>query len=152
MERTGGVLLPSHVLQAAMSPDSPLHHVFLWDDTEAAQRWRLQQARQLISSYEVYFEPLKIHVRAFSSLSLDRSSGGGYRPISEIMAQAPLREQLLRQALQELESAQNKYRHLQELSQVWGAVDTAKAEISADKTPQSTPEVPDVNQFKVTSV
>lgn len=136
MERNGGILLPAHVVQSAQDPNNPLHKLFTWDNTEAATRWRLQEARQLISSYEVYFEPLNIRVRAFSALSADRSSGGGYRSLNEVMSQAPLREQLLQQAFKELEAAQNKWRYLQELSEVWGAVDTAKARVESDKTPQ----------------
>ncbi|GIW89962.1 MAG: hypothetical protein KatS3mg109_1339 [Pirellulaceae bacterium] len=47
-EAHGGRLLPEHVVEAARDPASPLHSHFTWDDGEAAHRYRLWQARQLI--------------------------------------------------------------------------------------------------------
>jgi hypothetical protein len=36
------------ILDAAASPDSPLHPAFEWDDTKAAHQYRLVQARDLV--------------------------------------------------------------------------------------------------------
>jgi hypothetical protein len=44
----GGVLRPEDVVSFAADPDTELHSRFEWDDTEAAQQYRLWQARQLI--------------------------------------------------------------------------------------------------------
>lgn len=47
-------LTPEAVVQAATDPDHPLHErVFDCDDDEAAHRWRLHRARQMIRSYTV---------------------------------------------------------------------------------------------------
>jgi len=43
-------LTPTDVVEAAKDPKSPIHHHFCWDDTEAAHRYRIQQARSLIVS------------------------------------------------------------------------------------------------------
>lgn len=51
----GGVLTPHAVVGAAKDPLSAMHAQFTWDDDEAADAWRLDQARQLIRSVKVNF-------------------------------------------------------------------------------------------------
>ena len=53
LERSDGKLLPEDVLKAAMSPRSPLHSYFTWDDSDAAHKQRLHEARQLIRTVRV---------------------------------------------------------------------------------------------------
>lgn len=50
-----GVLTPEHVVMAAERPDHPLHGRFTWDNTEAAARWRLHEAANLIRSVKLRF-------------------------------------------------------------------------------------------------
>lgn len=45
-----GVLTPEIVLNDARRKSSPLHYEFDWDDSTAAHRWRIEQARKLIVS------------------------------------------------------------------------------------------------------
>ena len=44
----GGVLRAEDVVESARNERSPLHASFTWDNDEAAERWRLHQARNLI--------------------------------------------------------------------------------------------------------
>jgi hypothetical protein len=53
LERKGR-LTPDGVIDAARDPAHPLHSEFDWNDTVAAAKWRLQQARQLIASVQVF--------------------------------------------------------------------------------------------------
>lgn len=48
-----GRLTPGDVVEAARPAESPLHDQFEWDDTAAAERYRLEQARALIRSVRV---------------------------------------------------------------------------------------------------
>jgi hypothetical protein len=48
-----GRLTPDAVVAAAVDPDSPLHSHFVWDDSEAADLYRIDQARTLIRSVRV---------------------------------------------------------------------------------------------------
>jgi hypothetical protein len=52
-DRSGGLITPDIVVAAARHPDSPLHSEFEWDDTAAAEKYRLDQARALIRSVKV---------------------------------------------------------------------------------------------------
>lgn len=78
------LLKAEDVLDAARHPDSPLHAHFEWDDTIAAEQFRLHQARQLIVRYRVEVIESKPS-RVFYSLSQDRINGGGYRATEDIL-------------------------------------------------------------------
>lgn len=52
----GGLITPEAVVQDATDPDSPLHDQFEWDDSIAAAKHRLWQARCVISSVTVKYE------------------------------------------------------------------------------------------------
>lgn len=116
-----GQLRPQDVVEAAKPIDSPLHSRFEWDDTEAAENYRLWQARQLIAVTVEYIGSGKQAVlsRVFVSLSSDRREGGGYRGLVEVMSDAARREELLTDAVKEMEVFQRKYAELKELSAVF---------------------------------
>jgi len=93
----GGVLKVDDVLEEARKKDSVLHRHFEWDDSEAAEQYRRQQARALIQRCRIQLletEPIKI--RAFVSLPTDREHGGGYRLITEVAGDTYLKEEMLR--------------------------------------------------------
>lgn len=125
-ESHGGELRPQVVVDAARSADSPLHHSFEWNDSEAAENWRLQQARMLIRAV-VTFEHVgkkAVPCRVFVSLTPDREeNGAGYRLSTSVMSDATHREQLLADALAEMQRFREKYRRLAELAKVFEAMD-----------------------------
>lgn len=53
MVNTLGKVAPAQIVEAARDENSPLHGVFEWDDTIAAEEHRLLQARQLIRTIVV---------------------------------------------------------------------------------------------------
>ena len=125
IEERDGVLRPEAVVQAAEPKTSVLHGFFEWDDSEAAELYRLHQARVLISivvkSVPVNDEVRK--VRVFVSLTPDRNEeGGGYRSVASVLSSAEMRKQLMEDALDELRVFEEKYRGLQELATVFLAI------------------------------
>lgn len=52
-----GSLTPSHVLARARDPQSALHQHFEWDDSTAAERYRMHQADRLICKVRVRIIP-----------------------------------------------------------------------------------------------
>jgi len=52
-EANDGKLTPDLVVQDAEDADSPLHELFEWDDGVAGHKYRLDQARQVITSVRV---------------------------------------------------------------------------------------------------
>lgn len=98
--------------------DSALHSQFEWDDTKAAEEYRIWQARKTIAIHIVTQEG----ERRFISLSIDRADGGGYRDVEDVMRQRELRDVALHDALMELRRVRARYQHLKELAAVWSAV------------------------------
>jgi len=122
----GGELRPEAVVDAARVETSPLHQSFDWDDTEAAQRWRVHQARQLIRAVVTY-DPTGQErgdpCRVFVSLTSDRTKNGrGYRLTTDVLSDAEQRAQLLADAIAEMKTFREKYRRLRELADVFAAM------------------------------
>ncbi len=133
IKRNGGSITPAIVLQEAKKAKSPLHSHFNWDDSEAANQWRLSQAAELIRKVKVTLvvSPERtVRVRAFMNVVPKRDSEDEEAPSSGVYvtvenAMKNHREEILASARSELNCVKNKYSHLQELSEVWEAIDKA---------------------------
>jgi hypothetical protein len=53
LEDNQGKLTPQQVIEAARNEKSALHQCFTWDDGEAAERWRMEEAREIIRSVRI---------------------------------------------------------------------------------------------------
>lgn len=121
-------LHPETVVEAART-DKVLHPYFTWDDTEAANRWRVDQARNLIRSivvmHEVPDNSEPVMVRAFYAVdaptSPEREGGQVYVPLSEAMTTH--RDEVLGRALAEAKAWRRRYRDLAALAPVFDAID-----------------------------
>jgi len=54
--KRSGILTPSAVVDEARPEDSPLHAAFEWDDSIAAEKYRLEQARRLLRQVGLFIE------------------------------------------------------------------------------------------------
>lgn len=131
-DRNDGVLMPEDVVEAARPAASPLHSSFDWDDSEAAQKWRLHQARQLLRVTVEYIESdnARVPMRVFVSLTDDRRDGG-YRITAKVLSDAEQRKQLLNDAYEEMRWFQKKYAALKELAEVFAAMRRASRKKAA---------------------
>ena len=125
--RDGGLLRPAAVVEAAMDENSPLHSAFCWDDTVAAEKYRILQAQHLIRSIRVEVEDCgeKIEVPVFVGVSADRDGSSAENPyrILEDMKQMPdLMRCAVNDAIEQLEALRIRYQHLKELADVWAAI------------------------------
>lgn len=108
-----GALLPKDVVEAARDKRSPIHGWFTWDQNAAAEKCRLEEARQLIRSVYIVVEtrpPVK--VRAYVSLPEDRVSGKGYREIATVIDDEALIAQLVREMRDKAAFWENQARQL----------------------------------------
>lgn len=124
-QRNDGLLRAEDVVDFARHPDTQLHTKFTWDDTVAAERFRLMQARQVIRVHVKIYPKEKQRVRAYVSMLEDRRKGGGYRSTEEVLAIEAMRDQLLYQAHREMKAFVARYEHLEELAGVIAAIDGA---------------------------
>jgi hypothetical protein len=120
----GGAITPAQVVNFARNPATALHGLFVWDDTEAARKYREVQAQTYLRAV-VRLIPREndepVSVRAFVSLSTDRGSSV-YRPIVDVLNDDEARAVLVADAQRELAALKQKYAHLQELAHVWDAI------------------------------
>lgn len=125
LERDGN-LTPAALVNASRSEDAPLHQLFEWDDTIAAEKYRQTQAGYIIRSIEVKRADVE-PVRAFVSIITPGESASRfdrqYRSISAVLKSATERNQLLEYAKREMFAFKRKYSNLEELSKVITAID-----------------------------
>lgn len=125
--RHNGILRPADVVEAARPDDHPLHGCFTWDDSEAAEQYRLWQARELIRVAVIVLpgkDRKPVEVRAFVSLAPDREKdGGGYRSTEKVLTDDGMRALLLADAIKELNRIRAKYGVLRELAGVFSELD-----------------------------
>ena len=124
-----GVLHPQAVVDFARNPATALHSQFTWDDAEAAEAHRLEQARRVIRVF-VVVEPAgdPTPVRAFVSLTTDRKQGGGYRRTVDVVSDADHYAQMLRDALAEISALERKFERIRELRPVWLAAERVRSD------------------------
>jgi len=124
LRNADGVIVPSEAVKwARRNKRSQLHASLTWDDEVAGEAYRIWQVREIISIQIVS----KDVGRQLVSLSVDRTNGGGYRRVSDIMERPDLREVMLADALADLERMQRRYAQVKELSVVWEAANTVAA-------------------------
>jgi|HubBroStandDraft_6_1064221.scaffolds.fasta_scaffold622184_2 hypothetical protein len=123
-ERADGTLLPEDVIADARHRRSPLHKFFEWDDTEAAHQHRLEQARSLIRAVVVIL-PQKptTPVRAFVSIRQEGDKERSYTSTVAAMSDPRLRAQVLASAKAEIVAWHQRYKQLEEFSQLFQEID-----------------------------
>ena len=129
-QKSSGDLRPESVVEASKKKSAPLHNEFEWNDTAAAEQFRVEQARSLIRSIEVIYEeapnaPTKLYsvVNVSHEQAKDETAPVKvYRTAHDILADPLTRDQLLARAIREAGSFMTKYANLSELSLVFDAI------------------------------
>lgn len=139
------------VLDDARAPESPLHDYFEWDDSVAAEQWRLTQANQLCRSIHVVYEnsdgeedtlPILVNVRlSYGDEGQDpwpeaperRGARQAYSTISAAVSDEAKHAFLLWRLLSDLRSLQRKYAMLQdeEVLELFQAIDRTREKLLA---------------------
>lgn len=124
LELHGGVLPARAVVDWAREhPDSALHKRFDWEDSVAAEKWRVHQARNIIAEVRIEAAENREY-RGFVSLEADRQAEHPvYLPTVRVLQDADKRRQLVAQVARELKRIRDQHRQLVELAAVWAAVD-----------------------------
>ena len=110
---------PAEVLEKARDVNSELHKCFEWNDSIAAEKYRLKQARGILINLvykekESNAEP----VRTFQITS----QRNVYQPTVSFLVQEDEYQNLLKREKSELESFKKRYHTLSELQEVFEAI------------------------------
>lgn len=131
--RNANVLSPHDVVAFARDPATALHAQFEWDDSAAAQAYRLEQARHIIRVTVTIEAPEHDPPRrVFVSLMNDRTPDGGYRLLRDVLSDAEMRAQLLVEAFNTMRAWRRRYTHLHELAKVFATIDQMELEIESE--------------------
>jgi hypothetical protein len=114
-ELHGGNLSPQIVVDFARDATTALHARFEWDNTKAADEYRLHQARMVLATVRYQDDTGKTR-RMFVSLTEDRGTSNSYTHTAIVMSDAEKRRRLANMAVRELESAQERYSELTEIA------------------------------------
>lgn len=139
-------LTPSEIVAAATPDDSPLHRFFEWDDSDAAQQYRLWQARHLAKCWHVeiayvddtrspasFLVPGLVSVATIPHSASEDAPRRAYVPIADALAQPQYRAQLVSDARMRLDYWRERFRMYRELPEfaplagVFAAIDQALA-------------------------
>lgn len=112
-----GELSPRLVLDEARDPAHPLHSRFEWDDSIAAERWRVHQAHELIQSVKIVYRQAKgktpaKDIRAFHAVRTP--NGHVYEPAENIAADELLTAMVLRDMERDWKALKTRYGHFAE--------------------------------------
>lgn len=128
----------ARILDAARPKHSPLHPVFTWDDSVAAESWRRQEARVMANSLVVVErndDESEQRRPAFYHVSYTTDEGeeiSGYQPVSRVVEVVDARESAAAELLQHLRGLQRRYAGLGDLFDVvWREVDAIEERVAA---------------------
>ena len=129
-------LTAENLLKKASKKSSSLYEFFDWDNSSAGEKWRLQQARNVINEIKIVVEDKEIY--AFESVIVNveelkptASIQKGfnkreYKSIVEIMNKEEYRKQLVQRALAEVIYWKERHSELTELSEIFSLIKETK--------------------------
>ena len=122
-----GTVTSKALLDASRPEDAPTHKLFEWDDSVAAERYRLQQATTTINSIEVQIVNEKTGTAtaqaAFVNIVEKRpAKSGAFVPIDIALSNEAMRDTILGNALRELSAFRRKYSQLNELTAIFDEI------------------------------
>lgn len=142
LEAENGYVDRKDFLEVSRPADSPTHNLFEWDDSVAAERYRLNQSRNIINDLEIEVvecngEEIQVNMEvthdvsvlagcrsvAFVNCGDSRQSKVRYTNIVQAMSAEETRANVLRHAMAELKMFQRKYNACCELAGLFAEID-----------------------------
>ena len=125
IERKHGVVTPRNVLEESRPGKAILHDLFEWNDSRAAERFRLEQAQEIIGNIAVVHvvqDAPRTPVRAFMNI-IPNDQERGYVSIVRVLTNQEYTRQLLEEALSEFIALRKKYVMLVDLAELFQVID-----------------------------
>lgn len=111
---------PQQILEKARDSNTELHKCFTWDDTEAAEKWRISEARAVVRNLKIIeqkpdkqTEPTTIRV----FYKTDNESG--YKPTKLILKKPDEYKVLVERCRSELLAIKQKFNSISEYEEIW---------------------------------
>ena len=141
-EAHGGRIVPAVVVAESRPEEAPLHDGFTWDDAEAAESWREDEARRMIRSYVIVRDEGRgVEREELANVSVAGGfdeDGAAYMPARVAMQDPTTRARILSLARAQLNGWVSRYAHLDEMGGLVRAVQQA-----IDEHPEAPPPRPE---------
>ena len=111
---------PQELLEKARDVNSELHKCFEWNDSIAAEKYRLQQARGVLVNLVYKTEKKDAEPIRYFQITTEKNT---YQPTVSFLKQEDEYQALLKRAKCELESFKKRYYTLSELQEVFEAIE-----------------------------
>ena len=124
LEEIGEGFTPQQIVDRAKDPQCELHKCFEWDDTIAAGKWRLHQAR-IICCHLVIKEDNVDSESEKETVPLRfvyNNDGKSYKTVQTIFRNEDEYQKLLKVCHGELAAIKKKYSMLQEFNDIWALI------------------------------
>lgn len=112
---------PKDILEKAREEETELHKCFTWNDSVAAERWRMHEARLIVRQLVIKEEAVpkdRPEVRVFYKTDNESS----YKPTELIVTKQDEYKELLKRAYAELQTFKRKYSMLKELQEIFDLI------------------------------
>ena len=122
IEKRDGVVTKESFLEESRPKNSPTHKLFEWDDSVAAEKFRLHQSAMAIRDIVVTIvksEEEQHKSPAFVNVVSGLSNKAEYKSIGVAMMDEDERSVILENAFEEFKRFEDKYKSLKELSNVF---------------------------------
>ena len=136
-------ITPRDVLKDAQSEASPFRSYFEWDNTKAAAKFHLQQARSLIQHLKVIYVDEgghEVSVRKYLRVRLETPAEtvlrSGYVPRERVLRTSHLKAQIVEQAKVMLQSFRRRFVNFTEIEATFPHIDAAISMLSGVKQKQ----------------
>ena len=111
---------PESVLEKARDKNTELHKCFEWDNKVAAEKYRFQQARQIIQFIVTVPDKKEDEPKRVFQISTEKNT---YQPITFFMKNEDEADALLKRAKNELRAFQQRYESIRsELEEIFEAI------------------------------
>ena len=141
IEKQEGQVTKESFLDYSRDENSETHSLFEWNDSIAAEKYRLRQAGNIISQLEVTIvhediapreitaqieseEPQETKISAFVNVSPKAPTvNATYYNVNRAMSDTDTRAQVLRNALLELQAFERKYKNIKEFAELFKVIE-----------------------------
>jgi hypothetical protein len=128
VSKQGGSITSKEVLEDAKKTTSPLHGYFEWDDSVAAEKYRISQAGYLLRSIEVVItrpDGTEMQVRQYYSIKNETDEGTEqkYYTLGSVLNDAEKRKQVVATAYSEVKNWRERYGQYSEFDNIFGEID-----------------------------
>lgn len=135
------VLKPQRIVEVAKREAHPLHEFFEWNNSLAAEKYRVHQARMLLSNIliQVETDDGQIEYRAFNNVRVEYVNGDGetekkrgYVSVKTVLSTQDMMDQVLRDARRELRYWAKEIGKYEKLGRVAGMLKELLKEIEKE--------------------